>query len=108
MLTFLLTTFNVFELGASVVISLILCDIAKEQVRRGKGESLSTISGIVDGVAGSGSIIGQLLIGPVEAWKGWVAGFTMFAIASVLATIPPIPFTINEIVTYKRKRKLNK
>ena len=31
-LTFLLTTFNVFENGATIVIAVILCDIGKEQV----------------------------------------------------------------------------
>ena len=65
LLTFLLTSFNFFVDGASVVISLILIDISKEAVRKSKGKSISTISGIVDGIGGMGSILGQLLIGPV-------------------------------------------
>ena len=57
-LTFLLTTFSVFESGATIVISIILCDIGKDYVQRHRVKAIATISGICDGVAGFGSILG--------------------------------------------------
>ena len=106
LLTFLTTSFIFFVQGATVVISLILVDISKTQIRRNKGKSLSTISGIVDGVGGMGSIIGQLLIGPVQDWKGWSAGFAMFALSSYLASIPSIRFTYEEYQQFKAKKSI--
>ena len=64
-LTFLLTSFSTFEGGATIVISIILCDIGKDYVQKKQRKAIATISGICDGVAGFGSILGQLLLGPV-------------------------------------------
>ena len=64
-LTLLITFFNIFENGATVVIGIINCDIGKDQIILKRQKALATISGICDGVAGFGSILGQLLLGPV-------------------------------------------
>jgi len=64
-LTLLITFFNIFENGATVVIGIINCDIGKDQIILRRQKALATISGICDGVAGFGSILGQLLLGPV-------------------------------------------
>jgi len=48
-----------------VVIGIINCDIGKDQIILRRQKALATISGICDGVAGFGSILGQLLLGPV-------------------------------------------
>lgn len=57
-LTFLLTSFSVFEGGATIVISIILCDIGKDYVSKHQKKAIATISGICDGLAGFGSILG--------------------------------------------------
>lgn len=57
-LTFLLTSFSVFEGGATIVISIILCDIGKDYVQKHQKKAIATISGICDGIAGFGSILG--------------------------------------------------
>ena len=64
-LTFLLTCFSIFEQGATIVISIILCDIGKDYVQKHQVKAIATISGICDGIAGFGSILGQILLGPV-------------------------------------------
>lgn len=58
LLTLLITFFNIFENGASVVIGIINCDIGKDQVVLKRQKALATISGICDGLAGFGSIGG--------------------------------------------------
>ena len=105
LLTFLLTSFNIFENGGSIVISVMLCDIGKEQVLKHKRKAVSTISGICDGVASVGSIAGQLLFGLVEGGKGWGAGLAMFAIAACMAPVPAIPYMVYEIRSYLRKKR---
>ena len=57
-LTFLMTFFNIFEQGATIVISIILCDIGKNYLRVHQKKAVATISGICDGLAGFGSILG--------------------------------------------------
>lgn len=64
-LSFLIAIFNIFENGATVVIGILLCDIGKDQIVLRKMKALATISGICDGLAGFGSIGGQLLVGPI-------------------------------------------
>lgn len=58
MLTGFLTTFSIFENGATIVIAIILCDIGKEEITKNRQKALATISGISDGWAGFGSIVG--------------------------------------------------
>jgi sugar phosphate permease len=89
-----LTTFNIFENGATIVIACILCDIGKDQIVLHEMKALATISGVSDGVAGFGSILGQLLTGPVESNYGWKAAFAMFSLAAILACLPALPYTI--------------
>ncbi len=57
-LCFLFAIFNIFENGATVVIGIILCDIGKDQITQHQLKALATISGICDGIAGFGSIVG--------------------------------------------------
>jgi sugar phosphate permease len=93
----LITSFNLFENGATVVIGIILCDIGKDQVANKKQKALATISGICDGIAGFGSIAGQLLVPPVDHWTGWTGVFAMFSLASIIACFPALPFTVRDI-----------
>ena len=58
LLTILLTTFSVFENGATIVIGIIECDIGKEVIKNDGMKAIATISGICDGIAGFGSILG--------------------------------------------------
>ena len=96
-LTTLLTSFSVFEGGATIVISIILCDIGKNYVQRHRLKAIATISGICDGVAGFGSILGQLLLGPVEEHSGWSMAFAMFSAAAIAAIFPTLCYVVEEI-----------
>ena len=58
LLTFLLSTFYIFENGATIVIAIIMCDIGKNELLNNKRKAVATISGICDGLAGFGSIFG--------------------------------------------------
>jgi len=66
-------------------------------------KALATISGVSDGIAGFGSILGQLLTGPIETNYGWKAAFAMFSLAAILACVPALPFTFKEIRNYFRR-----
>lgn len=65
-------------------------------------KALATISGIADGVAGVGSIAGQLMLSPVYNWLGWHGTFWMFSIAAMIACLPALPFTIGEIRSWNK------
>lgn len=71
-------------------------------------KALATISGIADGIAGFGSIAGQLLVGPVNSWKGWHGSFWMFSLAAIIACFPAVPFTIGELRNWCCPPKVNK
>ena len=107
-LTFLLTTFNIFETGATILISIIFLDLGKEELLKNKRRAVATISGIADGTAGIGSILGQLLVSPVKQWKGWSADFAMFSLAAIIAGIPTLPFMVREIRLFIRQKKKEK
>jgi sugar phosphate permease len=92
-----------FEGGASIVISVILCDLGKDEVLKRKRKAVSTISGINDGIAGFGGILGQLLLGPVQRWKGWTGAFVMFSAGAILACLPTIPYVYREVSNYCRQ-----
>ena len=98
-LTSLLTSFSIFEGGATIVISIILCDIGKDYVQKHKLKAIATISGICDGVAGFGSILGQLLLGPVQAQWGWPMAFTMFSASAIAACFPTLCYVVTEVKT---------
>lgn len=57
-LTGCMTSFSLFEGGATIVIAVIICDIGKDELLRNKRRAVATISGINDGIAGFGSITG--------------------------------------------------
>lgn len=63
-------------------------------------KAVATISGINDGLAGFGSIAGQLLVSPVDDWRGWHAAFWMFSIAAMIACFPALPYTIGELKSW--------
>lgn len=51
-------SFNIFEGGATIVIAIIMCDIGKSYLAQHRKKAVSTISGICDGIAGFGGILG--------------------------------------------------
>jgi len=50
--------FFLFENGATIVIAIVIADIGKFELLRNKRRAVSTLSGINDGIAGFGSILG--------------------------------------------------
>ena len=83
-----------------------MCDIGKKEMLKNNHKSVATISGIVDGVAGFGAILGQLLIGPVESWKGYSGVFVLFSICSFIAPLTPLPYLCREVTSFIKNRKL--
>ena len=90
------------------MISIIFLDLGKEELLRNKRRAVATISGIADGTAGIGSILGQLLVGPVKEWKGWSADFAMFSVAAIIAGIPTLSYMVTEIRQFIRQKKKEK
>ena len=99
-LTTCMTIFFLFENGATIVIAIVLADIGKNELLKNKHRAVSTISGINDGIAGFGSILGQLLLGPINTLYGWTGVLSMFTGAALVACFPTIPYVIREIKTY--------
>jgi hypothetical protein len=52
--------------GSSIIIAAIECDLGKQEILKNNQKALATVSGIIDGIAGFGSILGQILIGIVK------------------------------------------
>ena len=104
-LTLLLSTFYVFENGATIVIAIIQCEIGKNQLLNSKRKAVATISGICDGLAGFGSILGQFLVGPAEAWRGLPGVFAMFSIGAFIAPFTPLPYMCREVRKCLRQRR---
>ena len=52
--------------GSSIIIAAIECDLGKQEILKNNQKALATVSGIIDGIAGFGSILGQILIGVVR------------------------------------------
>lgn len=96
-LTGCMTSFFLFENGATIIIAIVLCDIGKDELLRRKRRAVATISGINDGIAGFGSILGQLLLGPISFLYGWKGVFVMFTGAALIACFPTVPYLIKEI-----------
>jgi len=90
--------------GSTIVIAAIECDLGKQQVLRNNQRALATVSGIIDGVAGFGSILGQILIGTVKDAAGWRVTFLMLTVATGLSGVPAVFFVIREIREWKNKR----
>lgn len=101
-------SFSIFEGGATIVIAIIMCDIGKNYLHEHKKKAVATISGICDGVAGFGSILGQVLLGPVKKSNDWTAAFAMFSGAAIAACLPSIPYTISEVSRHCKSKKHRK
>jgi sugar phosphate permease len=91
--------------GASIVIAAIECDLGKQEVLKNNQRALATVSGIIDGIAGFGSIVGQLLIGVFEKHLGWRPTFLMLTIATSFSAIPALFFMIKEYREWKSSKK---
>ena len=87
--------------GSSIIIAAIECDLGKQEILKSNHKALATVSGIIDGIAGFGSILGQLLIGVVKAHAGWRPTFLMLTIATAFSGIPATFFAIREYKQWK-------
>jgi sugar phosphate permease len=63
------------------------------------------VSGIIDGIAGFGSILGQILIGVVRDKAGWRPTFLMLSIVTAMSAIPATFFAVKEYREWKASRK---
>jgi sugar phosphate permease len=59
------------------------------------------VSGIIDGIAGFGSIMGQILIGVVKRAAEWRATFLMLTVATALSGVPAGVFAYREYKEWK-------
>lgn len=44
--------------GSSIIIAAIECDLGKNEILKNNKRALASVSGIIDGVAGFGSVLG--------------------------------------------------
>ena len=91
--------------GSSIIIAAIECDLGKQEILKNNQKALATVSGIIDGIAGFGSILGQILIGVVKSKAGWRPTFLMLTIATAMSAIPAIFFAIREYKIWKENKK---
>ena len=87
--------------GSSIIIAAIECDLGKQEILKNNHKALATVSGIIDGIAGFGSILGQILIGIVEQAAGWRNTFLMLTVATAMSGIPATVFAVREYREWK-------
>lgn len=102
MLTVSMTSFFLFENGATTVIAAVIADLGKDELLRNKRRAVSTLSGINDGIAGLGSIFGQLMVGPILNGYGAHSVVVMFTVAATIACLPTIPYIKKEIENFRK------
>lgn len=90
--------------GSSIVIAAIECDLGKQEILKNNQKALATVSGIIDGIAGFGSVLGQVLIGPVVDSAGWRVTFTMLTIATGMSALPALSFVLKDIRKWREER----
>lgn len=90
--------------GSSIIIAAIECDLGKQEILKNNHKALATVSGIIDGIAGFGSILGQILIGIVKGKAGWRPTFLMLTVATAMSAIPAVFFAIREYREWKGAR----
>jgi len=105
-----LISFVMFILGAalngsSIIIAAIECDLGKQEALKSNHKALATVSGIIDGIAGFGSILGQILIGEVKQAAGWRATFLMLTLATALSGVPAGVFAYREYKAWQGERQ---
>ena len=103
-------SFVIFMLGAalngsSIIIAAIECDLGKQQILQSNQKALATVSGIIDGIAGFGSIMGQILIGVVKRAAEWRATFLMLTVATALSGVPAGVFAYREYKEWKAQKE---
>jgi OPA family glycerol-3-phosphate transporter-like MFS transporter 1/2 len=108
-----LISFVIFVLGAaltgcSIIIAAIECDLGRQEALANNHRALATVSGIIDGIAGFGSILGQLMIGVVVHKAGWRPTFVMLAGATALSGVPAGVFAVREYREWRAKRQMGK
>lgn len=94
-----------FITGSTIVIAAIECDLGKNEILKNNKKALATVSGIIDGFAGFGSVIGQVSIGQVESVYGWKATFSMLTIVSFLSTLPASFFVFDEFRHWRLRKQ---
>ncbi len=62
------------------------------------------MSGIIDGLAGFGSVIGQISIGLVKDHYGWGPTFTMLTVTTGFSSLPAFVFMAREYKEWKQKK----
>ena len=87
--------------GSSIIIAAIECDLGKQEILKNNHKALATVSGIIDGIAGFGSILGQILIGVVKQHSGWRPTFLMLTIATAMSGVPASVFAVREYREWK-------
>ena len=92
--------------GSSIIIAAIECDLGKQEILKNNHKALATVSGIIDGIAGFGSILGQILIGVVKERAGWRNTFLMLTIVTVMSAVPASFFAVREYREWKASRSL--
>lgn len=66
--------------AVTLVTSVVAADLGRREALRKNADTLSTVSGIVDGTGNTAAAIGQVVIPLLEEWLGWNSVFYLFLI----------------------------
>ena len=87
--------------GSSIVIAGIECDMGNYVKKEYDQQALGTFSGIIDGFAGIGGVLGQLIIAALKSWKGWRGTYYALAVFTGMSAIPALTFIKFEISQWR-------
>ena len=93
--------------GSTIIIAAIECDLGVYVREKYNKEALGTFSGMIDGFASVGSVLGQVIIAVIKKNDGWHATFTALTIFTAVSGIPTLFFIRFEYRQYRlRKNKI--
>ena len=93
--------------GSTIVIAAIECDLGVYVRRKYKKEALGTFSGMIDGFASIGSVLGQIIIVAIKEKHGWIGTFNALTIFVAISGIPTLFFMRFEYNEYKNRKSQN-
>ena len=96
--------------GLNHVLAVIVAqDIGAKLAKKGKASSISTVTGVIDGIGSLGSTVGSALIGYTSTKWGWKNGYLLvFTFMISLVLIPMIVMFIKEFKEIIEIRKINR
>ena len=78
--------------GSTIIIAAIECDMGVYVSQKYGNEALGTFSGMIDGFASLGSVVGQLIIAKFKGWYGWEGTMLVLAVFTGISGLPTLTY----------------